>query len=111
MTDDVISSAQEKWQRDQSAWSEIYDKAREDLHFLSDDEFAQWDKKDYDARVTTGRPAITIDQLNQFVHQVANDIRMNTPSINVIPAEKDSDVETAEIFKGLIRNIEYTSNA
>lgn len=111
MSEDIIKSAQNKWKRDNSAWSEIYDKAKEDLHFLSDDPFAQWDKTDYDARTTTGRPAITIDQLGQFVHQVANDIRMNTPTINVIPGDNESSIETAEVLKGLIKNIEYVSNA
>src|SRR5690606_37358039 len=42
--------------------------------------------------------------------QVANDIRMNTPTINVIPAH-DGDIETAEVFKGIIKDIEYRSNA
>jgi hypothetical protein len=110
MSEDIIKQAQDKWKRDESAWSEIYSKAREDLHFLSDDPYSQWDKADYDARTLTGRPAITIDQLGQFIHQVANDIRMNTPTINVIPGD-GSNVKTAEIFKGLIRNIEYVSNA
>jgi hypothetical protein len=108
---DIVDAARKRWERDKSAWSEIYSKARDDLHFLSDDEFAQWDRNDAQARTTTGRPAITIDQLGQFIHQVANDIRMNTPTINVIPGDKESSVETAEALKGLIRNIEYSSNA
>jgi len=108
---DIIQRAQDNYQRDKSHWSEIYDIARDDLKFLSDDPNAQWDSKDYDARVKTGRPALTVDQLSQFVHQVANDIRMNTPTINIIPSGTDASVETATIFKGLIRNIEYISNA
>jgi len=111
VAEDIIKSAQERLKRDQEAWSENYRKARDDLHFLSDDPYAQWDESDYQSRTSTGRPALTIDQLGQFVHQVANDIRQNTPSINVIPGGKDSDIETAEIFQGLIRNIEYASNA
>lgn len=108
--DDVIKEARDRWCRDKDAWKDVYARAREDQHFLSDDAYAQWDRRDYDSRVTTGRPAITIDQLTQFVHQVANDIRMNTPSINIIPST-GGDVDTAEIFKGIIRNIEYASNA
>jgi hypothetical protein len=111
VTDDIIKRARENYKRDYTHWSEIYQKARDDLFFLSDDQYAQWDEKDWRERTSTGRPALTIDQLSQFVHQVANDIRQNTPSINVIPAGKEADVETAEIFKGLIRNIEYVSNA
>lgn len=108
----IIQKAQEAYERDRDHWEScVYQKAREDLHFLSDDPYAQWDPGDYQARCETGRPAITIDQLGQFVHQVSNDVRMNTPTIHVIPADLDSDPKTAEIFKGLIRNIEYASNA
>lgn len=110
MTDDVIKRAQDKLKVDQSNFSEIYQKARDDLYFLSDDEFAQWDQQEASKRTSTGRPALTIDQLGQFIHQVANDCRMNTPSITIIPGT-DGDVKTAEIYQGLIRHIEYASNA
>lgn len=111
MTDEIIKKAKERLKRDQSAWSDVYEKAGDDLHFLSDDDFAQWDEKDYSERIKTNRPALTIDQLGQFIHQVANDIRMNTPTINVLPSDAESSEETADVFKGLIREIEYRSNA
>lgn len=106
----IIKEAQERHKRAVNAWKETYDKARADLRFMSDDPFAQWDENDYNNRVSTRRPALTIDQLGQFIHQVANDIRINTPTINIIPS-KDGDIATAEIYKGLIKNIEYASNA
>lgn len=93
------------------AWQHIYDAAREDLHFLSDDEHAQWDSQDYQARRSTGRPALTIDQLGQFIHQVENDIRMNTPTINVLPSDNEATDEVAETYAGLIKTIEYQSQA
>ena len=92
-------------------WGPRYDKARDDLYFLSDDPYAQWDRKSAEARKNSNRPVLTIDQLSQFVNQVSNDIRMNTPSIDIIPDGNGASVETAEIFQGLIRNIEQKSNA
>lgn len=108
---DIVEKIREKYKKDSNYWSEIYERAKEDLFFLSDDPYAQWDSRDYNERQTTGRPTLTVDQLSQFVHQVANDIRQNTPTINVIPADSDTDNETAEVIKGLIKNIEYESNA
>lgn len=108
---DVIGRALARFKNEQSNWSEIYTKAREDLDFLGDDVSAQWNAQDFNERIKTGRPVLTIDQLSQFVHQVANDIRMNTPSINVIPDDKEADLETADVFKGIIRTIEYKSSA
>lgn len=108
---DVIETAKDLFKADKEGWADPYRLAKEDLHFLSDDEFAQWDQADALARKETGRPAITIDQLGQFIHQVSNDIRMNTPTINVIPGDNRASEETAEVYKGLIKKIEYHSNA
>lgn len=108
---DIIKEAQERHKRATDVWKENYDKSRDDLRFTSDEPFAQWNEQDYNARVSTRRPALTIDQLGQFIHQVANDIRINTPTINIIPSGKEGDEEVAEIYKGLIKNIEYASSA
>lgn len=107
----IVAEALALYKTDKAHWDEIYDKARDDLDFLSDEDGAQWDQKEWAARRTSGKPTITTDQLSQFVHQVANNIRMNTPSINPIPAGGKSSVETAKVLKGLIRKIEYVSCA
>lgn len=108
---ELVDNIKENFRTDKDAWSNIYKKAGDDFHFLSDDEFAQWDEADYQKRVKSGRPALTIDQLGQFIHQVANDIRMNTPSIDVFPSDIEASEDDAEVFQGLIREIEYYSNA
>jgi hypothetical protein len=113
MTDasELLQKAKTRATNAKSVWDEIYQAARDDLYFLSDDPYAQWDAKEAQDRVAIGRPALQIDQLSQFVHQVSNDIRMNTPTIKVIPADMESDPETAEIITGRIKSIEYKSNA
>lgn len=108
---DIVEKAKDIYKNDVDCWYDNYQKSKDDLHFLSDDLYAQWDEKDYSERVRSGRPALTIDKLSQFIHQTANDIRMNTPSIGVIPANDKASQDTAEVFKGLIREIEYYSNA
>ncbi|MGL6008364.1 MAG: portal protein, partial [Culicoidibacterales bacterium] len=108
--DKKVSQAQNLYKTDSKVWSPIYEKAREDLCFLSDEDGAMWNARDYQRRLKSGRPIVSVDQLSQFIQQTANDIRMNTPSINILPSD-GGDIETAEIYKGLIRNIEYQSNA
>lgn len=105
-----VEYAKSLYQREKEAWSRIYEAVQQDARFLSDETGAQWNGRDYQERERTGRPALTLDKLGQFTRQVVNQIRMNTPTINVIPA-KDGDEETAEVFKGLIKNIEYKSGA
>ncbi len=108
---DIVALARELFEIDQNHWNDIYEKARDDLKFISDEDDAQWDSKDINERKRTGRPSLTVDQLSQFIHQVVNDIRMNTPSIGIIPADGEATQETAEMIKGLVRNIEYVSVA
>lgn len=111
MAKDIIQTAQDLYKRDKDAWADIYRKGKDDLKFLSDADHAQWDEVDAKTRLDAGRPAITVDQLGQFVHQVANDVKMNTPTINVIPSDEAGTVETAAFYKGKIKDIEYRSGA
>jgi hypothetical protein len=107
-----IQADMEDYKLDRDYWeSEIYKSGREDKIFMSDTEGSQWDSKVYQARLQSGRPALQIDKLEQVCNQVINDARMNTPTINVIPGGKNSDPETAEIIKGKIKDIEYSSDA
>jgi hypothetical protein len=49
--------------------------------------------------------------LRPFIYQVVNEVRQNKPGIIVHPADDGADKETAEIYNGLIRNIQVTSDA
>lgn len=95
----------------QTYWYDNYYEAKEDLRFSIGE--GHWDSADVASRRSGNnpRPCLVINQLPQFIHQVTNDMRQNTPSINVLPIGEESDIETAKIFKGLIKNIEYRSAA
>jgi len=102
-----VKEALEKAEQAKSYWSEIYSEAENDLLFgIGIGHYSDREMRD--------RPdgCMVVPVLPQFIHQVVNDGRQNTPSINVLPGEGEgSSIETAKIFKGLIRNIEYKSNA
>lgn len=103
-----VTEALEKLEQAKSYWSEIYDAFRDDVRFSIG--LDHWSDSEIKARGRDG--CMIVPVLPQFIHQVVNDMRQNTPSINVLPGEgKESDPETAKIFKGLIRNIEYKSNS
>lgn len=82
---------------------------KEDIRFIKMRH--QWPEESRRQRMDQGRPCLTIDQLGPVVRQVVNDCRMNKPEIKVRPVDSHGDPRTAEIISGLIRNIEYTSNA
>lgn len=71
----------------------------------------QWDPKIAEQRKAKDRPMVTINRLPQQVRQVTNDQRQNRPAIQVNPVDDKATVETAKVNQGLIRHIEYNSNA
>lgn len=82
---------------------------------LADVKFArlgeQWPESIMAQREREGRPCLTINKLPTFIRQVVNDARQNKPAISVHAADSGADPATAQLMGGLIRNIEYTSNA
>lgn len=81
---------------------------KEDLEFLAGNQLGS---DELLSRQQSGRPIIQINKLPTFLHQVTNDNLQNTPSIKVHPVDDYADDEVAEILNGLIKNIEYSSNA
>lgn len=82
--------------------------ALNDLEFLAGN---QWPDAIKQARQLEQRPTLTMNRLPQYKNQITNDQRQNRPAIKVSPVDDKGDVETAKIFQGIIRHIEYNSNA
>ena len=83
--------------------------ALDDIRFSLLEE--QWPEQLRRAREKAGLPCLTIPKLGSFIRQVVNDARQNKPSIKCHPADSKADPQTADIYNGLIRNIEVTSKA
>jgi hypothetical protein len=107
--DDLLSRAREVYTRCESAEQENRLRALDDIKFARLGE--QWDAKIKQEREAEGRPCLTINRMPAFIRQVVNDARMNKPQIKTYPVDSGADRETAKVMDGLIRNIEYTSNA
>lgn len=108
-TDDLLSQGRTAFDRCQDAEKENRLCALDDIKFSRLDD--QWPDTIVKQRATEQRPCLTINKLPAFIRQVVNDARQNKPSIKVHPVDSGADPKTAEVINGLIRNIEYTSNA
>jgi hypothetical protein len=108
--DDILKEARDRYQQCDDAESDNYNEAIDDLEFLSGG-LNQWDDQAAQIRVAEKRPCLTVNNLPTFLHQVTNDQRQNKPAVKVHPVDDDADEETAEVEQGLIRHIEYDSNA
>jgi hypothetical protein len=106
---DTLKDALEAFKLAVEAEKENRDAALSDLKFARLAE--QWPENVRQQREQEGRPCLTINKLPAFIRQVINDARQNKPSIKTHPADSFADPDTSEIINGLIRNIEYTSDA
>lgn len=107
--DDLLSDGKEAFANCEEAESENRIDALDDLKFakLGD----QWPETVRQQRMKDGRPCLTINRQPAFIRQVVNEARQNRPSIKVHPVDSEADIQTAEVYNGLIRNIEQTSKA
>ncbi|MGX5662231.1 portal protein [Diaphorobacter nitroreducens] len=106
---DTLSEALEEFRLSEDA--EAFNRKQwiDDVRFARLGE--QWPDGVKRQREIDGRPCLTINRMPSMLRQVLNDARQNKPSIKVHPVDSGAKRETAEIFNGLIRNIEYTSSA
>ena len=109
--DPIVQAGKERYKIATEGWQHIYDEASDDLKFVYDVDEGQWPSAIRTAREKDGRPIITVNKLQKFVRQLRGDLQMNRPRIKVIPVDNAADPQMAELYNGLIRQIEYLSTA
>ncbi len=109
--ENIVTTAKSRHAAALDHWGSIYKDAKGDLKFLSDDELAQWDEKLAKERRDAGLSCITLDKVDQTVHQVINNNRQNTPHISVVPDGDGGSKEDADAIRDIVRGIEYDSRA
>lgn len=107
--DDVLAEGREAYEAALDAMSHNHETGLADIKFSRLQE--QWPEEILRQRREERRPALTIDKTQAFKRQVVNDARQNKPQIKVQPVDSQADPETAEVFGGIIRSIETSSNA
>jgi hypothetical protein len=116
---DMLSQMRSRLSMAIGAYSESRDSELDDLRFMagSPDNKWQWPsdvlatRGSVQGQTINARPCLTINKLPQHVRQVTNMQRQNRPTGKVIPADDNADVRLAEIFDGIVRHIEYISDA
>jgi hypothetical protein len=106
---DILKEAQDAFEKSAEHEGHNRDAWEDDIDFALLEN--QWPEAIRKQREQDNRPTLTASLLAPMIRQVVNEARQNKPGITVHPADSDADPETAEIFNGLIRNIEQSSNA
>jgi hypothetical protein len=108
--EEFLAEARKRFSQCVEDEKELRDKFKDDLKFASPDGEGQWDEQLKQQRIAAGRPAMVFPRGHIFVAQVANEARQNKPAIKFSP-RLDADEATADIYEGLARYIQYTSDA
>jgi hypothetical protein len=119
--DDVFLRIRNRFMVHQTFWSEIHNEALEDDRFVAG---WQWPDEVRREREEDRRPVLTYNLLPSFTRQITNKIRQERPQVKVTPVESNKgadprikntagtqDYSLADIYSGLIRNIESVSRA
>ena len=116
--DDMLATMRSRLAIAVAAYSDSRQVQLEDMKFFAgnSDNLYQWDSDVARQRTsasgqTSARPCLTINKLPQHVRQVTNDQRQNRPTGKVIPVDDKADVKVAEILNGIVKHVEYISDA
>ena len=109
--DSFMALARERFTKLQVPEAEIRKDAIENLNFVYNVGDGHWPKNIRTERELDSRPCLTSNKLRKYVAQVANRERDMRMAGRVRPVDDKADVPTAKVIEGLIRQIEYTSNA
>lgn len=106
----VLERARKRFRQAVDAEAEIRTESLLDLDYLAGN---QWDAKlkAERERPPSPRPCLVFNKVLPPVTQLGNQARQNKPAIKVSPVDSAGDVETAKVLQGMVRHIEYDSDA
>ena len=106
----VLQRARRRFQQAVEAEKEIREEFQKDMDFLSGDQWAPSVKADRE-KGPSPRPCLVFNKVLPPVTQLGNQARQNKPAILVSPVDSSADPDTAKVLQGMVRHIEYDSDA
>lgn len=111
--DKIVEEAKKRFTKCEDWESDTRRKFIEDLKFANadPDNGWQWDANITTNRISDGKPCLTINKTRQHNLIITNDAKQNKPGVNVKPVGEGASYDAAQVFEGVVRHIEYQSNA
>lgn len=109
----IVQEAKDRFKRAEDWEIEFWRLYVMDVKFALGDSDNGWQwpddlRKDRD---TNKRPTLTINKVGPLCRLITNDQRQNKSSVTIRPANDAASYDAAQIYEGLVRQIEYASNA
>lgn len=112
-SEEIMQEAKDRFKRCAEYESYCRDLYRQDQKFVegdSDNGF-QWPDSIKNSRDQDNRPYLTINKTMQHCLQIINDAKQNKPSIKFKATGGGATYNSAQVWEGIGRHIEYQSNA
>lgn len=111
--EELVIEAHARFQRCQDFEGEFRKLFTDDLKFVSadSDNGYQWEDAMRLSRQNDARPCLTVNKTRVHALMVINEAKENRPSVKVNAVGGDASYESAQVYEGVIRHIEYQSNA
>lgn len=109
----IVQEAKGRFKRVEDYESDFWVLYVQDVKFALGDSDNGWQwpddlRKD---RETNKRPTLTVNKVGPLCRLITNDQRQNKSSVTIRPANDAASYDAAQIYEGLVRQIEYASNA
>lgn len=109
----LITEARARFKRCQDFENDFRTLFTDDLKFVSgdSDNGYQWPDNMRRTRTQDAKPCLTINKTRVHALMVINEAKENRPSVKVNAVGGDASYDSAQVYEGVIRHIEYQSNA
>lgn len=108
---DLLKDIRDTIDDDLDAWRDTRSEANKDMRCVGGDPWGALDPRGLAQRREAMRPALALDELNQYLNQATNDWLLNPRAIEYDPVGNGANDRTAQLYANLTREIEYRSHA
>jgi hypothetical protein len=106
--EDLLDEIRTNFDTAVTEWEDIREEGKIDMQYIAD---GPWSAKERKQREAEDRPCLVYDELGQYTGQAIGDMRQNKRAIKVTPKGDGANDATATMRAGMIREVEYKSNA
>ena len=104
---EIRKEARERYNHCSTMWAEVHRKTTDIFQFIAGNQWTDQARQNFE---NAGYAAMTSNRLPTYLRQITNEIRKNTPEIQIDP-RNDENKDKAEMLNDLIRNIQDESKA
>lgn len=109
--EDVMLEARERFRQVVDWEGQFRSLFNEDIKFVNGDGDNHWQWPDALYNDRGDRPSVTVNKTRQHCLQIINDAKQNKPQIRINPVSDEATKASADVYEGVMRHIEYVSNA